>query len=125
MTVVFGVSTHFYLSLAALVLLGAGDMVSVYIRHMLIQLETPDAIRGRVSAVSAVFIGASNELGEFRAGVAAAWTGAKSAVVVGGAATLAIAALWSRLFPELRTIDRFPGHPSARDDAQLRAAAPQ
>jgi MFS family permease len=124
-TVVFGLSTSFYLSLLALFLLGAGDMVSVYIRHMLIQLETPDAIRGRVSAVSAVFIGASNELGEFRAGVAAAWAGAKSAVVVGGAATLAIAAIWSRLFPELRTIDRFPGDPVRRDEESYRAAAPQ
>ncbi|HJS22065.1 MAG TPA: MFS transporter [Steroidobacteraceae bacterium] len=124
-TVVFGLSTSFYLSLAALFLLGAGDMVSVYIRHMLIQLETPDAIRGRVSAVSAVFIGASNELGEFRAGVAAAWAGAKSAVVVGGVATLAIAALWARIFPELRTIDRFPGHPARREEESYRAAAPQ
>jgi MFS family permease len=124
-TVVFGLSTSFYLSLLALFLLGAGDMVSVYIRHMLIQLETPDAIRGRVSAVSAVFIGASNELGEFRAGVAAAWAGAKSAVVVGGAATLAIAAIWSRLFPELRTIDRFPGDPVRREEESYRAAAPQ
>jgi MFS family permease len=125
MTVVFGLSTHFYLSLAALFLLGAGDMVSVYIRHMLIQLETPDAIRGRVSAVSAVFIGASNELGEFRAGVAAAWAGAKSAVVVGGVATLVIAALWARLFPELRTVDRFPGQPGGRAEADFRAAASQ
>jgi MFS family permease len=123
MTVVFGLSTHFYLSLAALFLLGAGDMVSVYIRHMLIQLETPDVIRGRVSAVSAVFIGASNELGEFRAGVAAAWAGAKSAVVVGGVATLVIAALWARLFPQLRTIDRFPGHPAGQAEADFRAAA--
>jgi MFS family permease len=125
MTVVFGLSTHFYLSLAALFLLGAGDMVSVYIRHMLIQLETPDVIRGRVSAVSAVFIGASNELGEFRAGVAAAWAGAKSAVVVGGVATLVIAALWARLFPQLRTIDRFPGHPAGQAGADFRAAASQ
>lgn len=109
-TVVFGLSADFTLSLAALVLLGAGDMVSVYIRHMLVQLETPDAIRGRVSAVSSVFIGASNELGEFRAGVAAAWIGLKPAVVLGGLATLGIAALWTKLFPQLRLIDRFPGY---------------
>jgi MFS family permease len=125
MTVVFGLSANFYVSLVALFLLGAGDMVSVYIRHMLIQLETPDAIRGRVSAVSAVFIGASNELGEFRAGVAAAAAGAKSAVVVGGVATLAIAALWAKLFPQLRTVDRFPGHPARREEESYGAAAPQ
>ena len=98
-------------------------MVSVYIRHMLIQLETPDAIRGRVSAVNAVFIGASNELGEFRAGVAAAWSGAKSAVVVGGVATLVIAGLWAKLFPQLRTIDRFPGHPARQEEEGYGAAA--
>jgi MFS family permease len=112
-TVVFGYSEIFALSLAALVLLGAGDMLSVYIRQILIQLETPDVIRGRVSAVNSVFIGASNELGEFRAGMAAAWLGLKPAVVLGGAATLIIAALWTRLFPELRDVDRFPGHKTA------------
>ncbi len=117
MTVVFGLSESFLLSLVALLFLGAGDMVSVYIRHMLIQLETPDAIRGRVSAVSSVFIGASNELGEFRAGVAAAWIGLKPAVVLGGAATLAITALWARRFPELRTVDRFPGYRERREEA--------
>ncbi len=115
MTVVFGLSEIFFLSLAALFFLGAGDMVSVYIRHMLIQLETPDAIRGRVSAVSSVFIGASNELGEFRAGVAAVLFGLKPAVVYGGLATLAIAALWTKLFAELRTIDRFPGYKMKRE----------
>jgi MFS family permease len=108
-TVLFGVSTQFWLAMAALVVMGAGDMVSVYIRHLLVQLETPDAIRGRVSAVNAVFIGASNELGEFESGVTAAWFGAVPAVVVGGLATLAVAATWSRLFPELRQLDRFPG----------------
>jgi MFS family permease len=112
-TVVFGYSEIFALSLVALFLLGAGDMLSVYIRQILIQLETPDVIRGRVSAVNSVFIGASNELGEFRAGMAAAWIGLKPAVVLGGAATLIIAALWTRLFPELRDVDRFPGHKTA------------
>lgn len=106
-TIVFGVSESFWLSLAALVVLGGADMVSVYIRHMLVQLETPDAIRGRVSAVNAVFIGASNELGEFRAGVTGAWWGVISAVVVGGIASVATAGLWMRLFPALRTMDRF------------------
>jgi MFS family permease len=108
-TVVFGVSTSFWLSVAALTLMGAGDMVSVYIRHLLVQLETPDAIRGRVSAVNAVFIGASNELGEFESGLTAAWFGTVPAVIVGGCATLLVAGAWSRLFPELRLMDRFPG----------------
>jgi len=107
-TLVFGASRSFVVSLMALVLLGAGDMVSVYIRHLLVQLETPDAIRGRVSAVNAVFIGASNELGEFRAGVMAAWWGSVPAVLIGGAATLAIAALWARVFPSLWSLPRFP-----------------
>jgi hypothetical protein len=94
--------------MTALVAMGAGDMVSVYIRHLLVQLETPDAIRGRVSAVNAVFIGASNELGEFESGVTAAWFGTVAAVVVGGCATCAVAALWTRLFPELAGMDRLP-----------------
>ena len=107
-TVVFGISESFWISIAALTVLGAADMVSVYIRHMLVQLETPDAIRGRVSAVNAVFIGASNELGEFESGVTAAWWGLKPAVVVGGIASVAIAGLWTRLFPALRRMDELP-----------------
>jgi MFS family permease len=108
-TLAFGLSTHFWLSLSALVVMGAGDMVSVYIRHLLVQLETPDAIRGRVSAVNAVFIGASNELGEFESGLTAAWFGTVPAVVIGGCATLLVAGVWSRRFPELWRLDRFPG----------------
>jgi len=108
-TVAFGVSASFWLSLVALVVMGAGDMVSMYIRHLLVQLETPDEIRGRVSAVNAVFIGASNELGEFESGLTAAWFGTVPAVVVGGCATLVVAGAWSRLFPELARLDRFPG----------------
>jgi MFS family permease len=111
-TVVFGASGIFWLSLAALLVMGAGDMVSVYVRHLLVQLETPDEIRGRVSAVNAVFIGASNELGEFESGVTAAWFGTVPAVIVGGCATLLVAGAWSRLFPELSRMDRFPGAPS-------------
>jgi predicted MFS family arabinose efflux permease len=107
-TLVFGLSTSFWLSLVALALLGCGDMVSVYIRHLLVQLETPDAIRGRVSAVNGVFIGASNELGEFESGVVAAWLGVVPAVVIGGAGTLLVALLWTRLFPELWRMQRFP-----------------
>ena len=107
-TVVFGVSHNFLLSLAALATLGGADMVSVYIRHMLVQLETPDEIRGRVSAVNAVFIGASNELGEFESGVTAHWWGLKTAVIVGGLASVAIAGLWIRFFPGIWRIDNFP-----------------
>ncbi|MBM5810727.1 MAG: MFS transporter [Gammaproteobacteria bacterium] len=107
-TVVFGLSESMWLSLLALTVLGGADMVSVYIRHVLVQLETPDSIRGRVSAVSAVFIGASNELGEFESGVTAAWWGLKPAVVVGGCVSVAIAGLWLRWFPQLRRMDRFP-----------------
>jgi len=115
--VVFGLSTSFLVSLLALSVMGAGDMVSVYIRHMLIQLETPDAIRGRVSAVSAVFIGASNELGEFESGVTAVWWGIVPAVIVGGTATLVVTGLWSRLFPSLWTMDALPGPTQdGRDD---------
>ena len=88
--------------------MGAGDMVSVYIRHILVQSQTPDEIRGRVSAVSAVFIGASNELGEFESGAAAAWLGLRPSIVLGGAITIGISLLWARLFPPLRTMDRFP-----------------
>jgi MFS family permease len=106
-TVVFGLSESFAVTLLALIVLGGADMVSVYIRHMLVQLETPDAIRGRVSAVNAVFIGASNELGEFESGLTAAWWGLKPAVVVGGVASIAIAGLWMRWFPGLRNMDRF------------------
>ncbi|HEX5149561.1 MAG TPA: MFS transporter, partial [Candidatus Limnocylindrales bacterium] len=107
-TIVFGLSTSLAVSLAALVVMGAGDMVSVYIRHLLVQLETPDAIRGRVSAVNSVFIGASNELGEFESGLTAAWWGIVPAVVVGGAATMAVATVWARLFGVLWRLDRFP-----------------
>jgi MFS family permease len=118
-TVVFGLSTTFALSIGALVAMGAADMVSVYIRHLLVQLETPDAIRGRVSAVNSVFIGASNELGEFESGVTAAWWGVVPAVVVGGVATLVVGGLWTRLFPVLWHLDRFPGAASQPSDARI------
>jgi MFS family permease len=102
----FALSTSFALSLAALAVSGASDMVSVVIRQTLVQLETPDALRGRVSAVNSTFIGASNQLGEFRAGAVAAWLGAVGSVVVGAIGTLAIVALWMRLFPGLARRDR-------------------
>jgi MFS family permease len=104
-TIVFGLSRSFALSLAALVVLGASDMVSVVIRQTLVQLRTPDAMRGRVSAVNSMFIGASNQLGEFESGVTAAWFGTVPSVVIGGVGTLAVVALWMRLFGELARVD--------------------
>jgi MFS family permease len=106
-TLVFGISHNFTLSLVALGFLGAGDMVSVYVRSVLIQLETPDNIRGRVGAVGSMFVGASNELGEFESGVTARWFGLVPAVVLGGVVTLLVVASYLRVFPELRTMDRF------------------
>lgn len=109
-TIVFGVSRNFALSLAALSVLGAADMVSVFVRHLLVQLETPDALRGRVGAVSSMFIGASNELGEFESGLTAAWWGLEPAVVIGGVLTMMVVVVWMAAFPALRRLDRFPGH---------------
>ncbi len=105
-TVAFGLSRSFVLSLASLFVLGLADMVSVVIRSSLVQLETPDAMRGRVSAVNSVFIGTSNQLGEFESGLTASWFGAAPAVVLGGVCTLLVAGLWIRFFPELWRRDR-------------------
>jgi len=101
-TVVFGLSRSLWLSLAALALTGAADMISVVIRASLLQLGTPPEMRGRVSAVNALFVGASNELGEFESGVTAQWWGAVRATVAGGVGALAVAGLWAALFPGLR-----------------------
>jgi len=103
---VFGLSHTVWVSVIALAVAGAADMVSVYIRQTLIQLATPDEMRGRVSAVTMMFVGASNELGEFRAGSVAALIGIVASVVLGGVGTVAIAALWAVLFPQLRRVDR-------------------
>lgn len=119
-TLVFGFSTSFLLSLVALAVMGAGDMVSVYIRHILVQIETPDAIRGRVSSVNSVFIGASNELGEFESGLTAAWLGLIPAVILGGCATLFITLLWMFIFPDLRTMSRFPEPSTSKPQTPLR-----
>ncbi len=108
-TVIFGFSTSIWVAVPALLLVGATDMVSVVIRETLLQLWTPDALRGRVNAVNSVFLGASNELGEFRAGVMAFWIGAVGAVTLGGLATMGVAAGWRLLFPEMakiRKLDR-------------------
>ena len=103
----FALSTWFWLSFAALLVAGAADMISVNVRTTLIQLATPDNMRGRVNAVNMLFIGSSNELGEFRAGTSAAWFGAVPAAVIGGAGTLAVVALWMRLFRPLARVNRF------------------
>jgi MFS family permease len=100
-TIGFGLSTVFWLSFATLVASGAADMISVVIRQSLVQLDTPDAMRGRVSAVNSIFIGASNQLGEFESGIAATLLGAVGAVLLGGIGTLVIVALWIRMFPDL------------------------
>jgi len=105
-TIVFGLSRFLPLSLLALVAMGACDMVSVYVRQNLVQLNTPDAMRGRVSAVTMVFIGASNELGEFESGVTASWFGVVPAVVIGGLGTLLVVGIWSTVFRPLRQVDR-------------------
>jgi MFS family permease len=105
-TIVFGVSRALWLSAAALALLGAADMLSVYVRQTLVQLVTPDGMRGRVGAVSGLFISASNELGEFRGGLAARFIGPVNAVVYGGLGALIVTGLWARLFPALRRADR-------------------
>jgi MFS family permease len=105
-TVVFALSHWLWLSLVALVTLGAADMISVVIRLSLVQLRTPDAMRGRVSAVNYLFINASSQLGEFESGVTAALLGAVPAAVVGGIGTIAVALLWMKLFPALRKVER-------------------
>jgi MFS family permease len=108
-TVVFGLSRNAGLSLAALVLIGACDMVSVIVRQTLIQLGTRDEMRGRVSAVNSVFIGASNQVGQFESGVTAQWFGTVPAVIVGGVGAIVVVALWAWIFPELRKVDRLNG----------------
>jgi MFS family permease len=117
-TVVFGVSRHFTLSLGALAVAGAADMGSVYIRHALVQLNTPDQMRGRVAAINMMFIGASNELGEFESGMAAALLGVVPAVVLGGLGSCAAVAVWALLFPELRRADRLSLSTRAHADGE-------
>jgi MFS family permease len=105
-TIIFGLSRSLTLSLISLLLVGASDMVSVVVRGTLVQIATPDAVRGRVNAVDMIFIGASNELGEFESGLTAHWFGTVPAVILGGAGTLIVVALWAWLFPELRNADK-------------------
>jgi len=114
---VFGLSTSIPLSVAALVVLGAADAVSVVVRSSLVQLNTPDHMLGRVSAVNTLFIGASNQLGEFESGLTAELFGAVPAVVIGGMGTIAVAGLWMRWFPELRKLKTLQGHEMAQKQA--------
>jgi MFS family permease len=104
-TIGFGLSHWFWVSLAALVILGAADVISVVIRSSLVQMETPDEMRGRVSAVNSMFIGTSNQLGEFESGITAAWFGAMPAVLIGGFGTIVVVLLWMKLFPSLTERD--------------------
>ena len=104
-TIVFGLSVNLYLSLGALVIAGGADAISVFIRQSMVQLGTPDEMRGRVTSVNSMFVGASNELGEFESGTVAVWVGVVPSVVIGGIATIAVAALWAKLFPRLRSVD--------------------
>ena len=116
-TIIFGISHSLVLSLISLMLVGATDMVSIVIRSTLVQIATPDAVRGRVNAVDMIFIGASNELGEFESGVTAHWFGTVPAVILGGVGTLLVVTLWAWMFPELRQADRLV--PAQEDTAQL------
>jgi MFS family permease len=113
-TIAFAVSTSFPIAMVSLAILGAADMVSVVVRQTLVPLNTPDEMRGRVNAVSSLFIGTSNQLGDFRAGVMAAMFGAFASVLIGGIGTLLIVALWMRLFPELLRVNRLDTMAPAR-----------
>lgn len=124
-TIVFGISTSFALSVAALIALGAFDMISVFIRSSLVQLNTPDRMRGRVSAISGLAISASNELGEMQSGLAAAFLGAVGAVVFGGIGAIVVTVIWAVIFPELRRAKTFAPEflpPQVEADARLDAA---
>jgi len=106
-TILFGLSRSLTISLIALFLVGATDMISVIVRQLLIQVGTPDEMRGRVNAVDMIFVGASNELGQFESGLTAHWFGIVPAVVLGGLGTLVVTALWAWYFPELRKTNEF------------------
>ncbi|HEY0163414.1 MAG TPA: MFS transporter [Edaphobacter sp.] len=123
-TILFGLSRHLWLSLLALFVIGASDMVSVVVRQSILQLATPPEMRGRVSAVNALFIGASNEFGEFESGVTASWWGAVRAVVAGGIASVMVTASASALFPRLRRADALTAESLMEVDLQLSAAEP-
>jgi MFS family permease len=118
-TIIFAISKSVWLSIISLFVLGAADMISVVVRGTLVQMGTPDAMRGRVSSVNFVFIGSSNQLGEFESGVTATLLGPVAAAVIGGVATIIVVGLWIKMFPKLAKIDRFPGQEET--DATLQA----
>src|SRR6185503_16282190 len=120
-TIVFGLSRNLYLSLAALLITGASDMVSVVVRSSMLQLATPPEMRGRVSAVNWLFVGASNEFGEFESGLTAQWWGAVRAVIIGGIGSLMITGIWAALFPELRKADKLTSAALLNAEAQRAA----
>jgi MFS family permease len=124
-TVVFGLSRNMALSLAALFIVGAADMVSIIVRSSMLQLATPQAMRGRVSAVNALFIGASNEFGSFESGVTAQWWGAVPAVVVGGIGAIAVTGAWTLMFPSLRKVNRLSEHELLGANQEAATAEPQ
>ncbi|MCP8690144.1 MFS transporter [Marinobacterium sedimentorum] len=123
MTIVFGLSETLWLSILSLLIMGAADMVSVVIRSTLVQLETPDEMRGRVSAVNSIFISTSNQLGEFESGVMAAWLGVVPAIIVGGVGTLGVVALWVYWFPSLVKRDYLDMRPAASDTNDVKGKA--
>lgn len=123
-TCLFGLSKVFWLSVAALFTLGAADAISVFVRNNLVLILTPDDMRGRVSAITSVFIGASNELGEFESGITAAWWGAVTAVLVGGLGTVAVAAVFTILFPRLRGIDSLDPGDLMSEETEASGRAP-
>ncbi len=112
-TVAFALSRNVWLSMAILAVLGAADVISVVVRSSLVQLETPDEMRGRVSAVNSLFIGTSNQLGEFESGVTASWFGLIPATILGGLGSIAIALIWMAVFPSLRKLESVAGLPRA------------
>jgi MFS family permease len=123
-TVIFGLSKSIWLSAAALVVVGASDMVSVVVRSSLLQLATPPEMRGRVSAVNWLFIGASNEFGEFESGLTAQWWGAVRAVVIGGVASMVVTASAAGLFPQLRRVNALTAESLMGTESELSVAEP-
>jgi MFS family permease len=123
-TIVFGLSRNIWLSCVALLLIGASDMASVVIRSSILQLATPPEMRGRVSSVNWLFIGASNEFGEYESGLTAHWWGAVRAVVVGGIASLTVTGLWSVFFPALRQADRLTAEDLTEVEKQFASQEP-
>jgi len=123
-TIVFGLSKNMLVSLAALFVVGASDMVSVVVRSSMLQLATPPEMRGRVSAVNWLFIGASNEFGEFESGLTASWWGAVPAVIVGGIASVAVTVSAALLFPKLRRADALTAESLLEVERELASAEP-